>query len=179
MEIVSALESFDGKRTVVLEQLNDQLPRTERVMAELLAVAEHDEDRFQVGATWILKKWSDEGEPLVAKSVATFVRILKQAVCWEVRLHLLQMLVSLDIPKRSQSALLKKLRDLLSDQNKLIRAWAVSVWVAIADQNEILRQEAIERLEQLEVDEAASVRARVRQLRKKYRWTQASGTTEA
>ncbi|WP_146400440.1 HEAT repeat domain-containing protein [Pseudobythopirellula maris] len=133
-------------------------------------MAEHDEARIQVGATWILKRWHDEGALPVERSVESIVRILKKAAHWEVRLHLLQILADHSLPARSITALQKLLPTLLADDNKLVRAWAISVLAATADQRKALRHNVDSLLREAENDEAASVRARVRQIRKRYKW---------
>jgi hypothetical protein len=154
------------------------MSRSDDTVAQLLAVAEHDETKVQVGSTWILKRWLEEGVPQVEKSAATLVQLLKQATYWEVRLHLLQMLASIRIPTRSLKALEMRLPSLLVDDNKFVRAWALSLLATVADQCEASRQEAISTIQNSENDEAASVRARVRQIQKRYEWTSQTGPTK-
>jgi HEAT repeat protein len=177
VNLIHTLQDFDGKRTVVLERLNATLPRNESSMAQLLAVAEHDDTTLQVGATWILKRWFEDGEPLIERSVSNLVQLLKHASYWEVRLHLLQILAFVPIPTRSLSVLKKVLHEFLTNENKFVRAWALSVFASIADQNESLRSDALSMLQSAEHDEAASVRARVRQIHKRFKWTTDSGRT--
>jgi hypothetical protein len=178
VNLIHKIQDFDGKRTAVLERLNATLPRNGSSMAQLLAVAEHDDTKLQVGATWILKRWFEDGDPQIERFVANLVQILKSASYWEVRLHLLQILASVCIPARSLSMLKKVLHNLLTDENKSVRAWAMSVFATIADQNESLRREARSLLQNAEHDQAAAVRARVRQIRKRYVWTNDAGRTK-
>ena len=178
VNLIESLRQFDGKRTFELERLSVSLPRNDDSVAQLLAVAEHDDTTMQVGSTWILKRWLEEGVPQVEKSAANLVRLLKYATYWEVRLHLLQMLTSLRIPARSLSELKKLLTGLLTDENKLVRAWSLSVLAVIADQCEAIRQDVISTIEDAENDEAASVRARIRQIQKRYKWTTHTGRTK-
>ncbi|MCA9066440.1 MAG: hypothetical protein KDA96_25405 [Planctomycetaceae bacterium] len=177
MNLIEALQNFDGKRTSELERLSASLPRNDDSVAQLLAVAEHDDTTVQVGSTWILKRWLEEGSPQVEKSAANLVRLLKHATYWEVRLHLLQMLTSLRVPARSLSGLKRLLTRLLTDDNKFVRAWSLSVLAEIADQSEAMRRDVISTIEDAENDEAASVRARVRQIQKRYKWTTQTGRT--
>ncbi|NJN79212.1 MAG: hypothetical protein HC797_01335 [Anaerolineales bacterium] len=147
-------------------------------MAQLLAIAEHEHTTMQVGATWILKRWLEEGVPQVERLAANLVRLLKDATYWEVQLHLLQMLALLRIPARSLSVLKSLLPSMLMDDNKFVRAWALSVLAEIADQNEALRQDVIFTLHDAENDGNASVRARLRQIQKRYKWTTQTGRTK-
>jgi hypothetical protein len=170
VDLIESLRRFDGKRTSELERRSASMPRSDESVARLLAAAEHDETTVRVGSTWILKRWLEEGVPQVEKSAASLVRLLKCEVAWEVRLHLLQMLSSVRIPARSVAGLMRLLPGLLIDDNKLVRAWALGVLAAIGDQSEALRQDVISTLRDAEDDHAASVRARVRQIRKRYQW---------
>jgi len=67
---------------------------------------------------------------------------------------------------------------LLVDDNKFVRAWALSVLAEIGDQRETMRQDAISAIQDAEKDDAASVRARVRQIQKRYNWTTKPGRTK-
>ncbi|GAB5442155.1 MAG: hypothetical protein Fues2KO_25040 [Fuerstiella sp.] len=178
MSLIESLQKFDGKRTSELERLSDSMPRNRDSVAQLLAYAEHDDTAVQVGSTWILKRWLEEGVPQVEKSAAALVQLLKYATYWEVRLHLLQMLASLRVPARTIPGLKKLLPGLLVNDNKFVRAWALSVLAEIADQQETMRKDVILTIRDAANDDAASVRARVRQIQKRYKWTAETGRTK-
>jgi hypothetical protein len=94
VNLVESLRHFDGKRTAELERLSASMSPSAGSVARLLAVAEYDETTVQVGATWILKRWLEEGVPQVERSAVNLVQLLAHATHWQVRLHLLQMLAS-------------------------------------------------------------------------------------
>lgn len=174
MNLIESLREFDGKRTGVLEELSAKLPRNDDSVAQLVAIARRKEERLQVGATWIMKKWVEQGMSAPENLAAKVTQLLKSASHWEVRLHLLQMLVSLPIPTRSVNTLATRLPDLLASDNKLVRAWSLSVFAVIADQSEKLRADFLAKLRVAEKDEAASVRARIRRIQKQFKWAQTS-----
>lgn len=178
VSLIESLQKFDGKRTSELERLSDSMPRNGDFVAQLLAYAEHDDTVVQVGSTWILKRWLQEGVPQVEKSAAALVQLLKHATYWEVRLHLLQMLASLRVPSRTVPGLKKLLPGLLVDDNNFVRAWALSVLAELADQQETMRKDVILTIRDAANDDAASVRARVRQIQKRYKWTAETGRTK-
>ena len=178
MSLIESLRRFDGKRTTELERLSASMSRNDDSVDQLLAAAEHDEKTVQVGSTWILKRWVEEGVPEVEGMGANLVRLLKSAPYGEVRLHLLQMLTSIRVPARSLPELKRLLPILLTDDNKFVRAWALSVLAEIADQSDAMRKNVILTIQDAENDEAASVRARVRQLQKHYKWTTQAGRTK-
>lgn len=175
IELLRELGEFDGKRTSELERLSVSMARSDDSVAQLLAVAEHEDTTLQVGATWILKRWLEEGVPQVEKSAADLVQLLNRVTYWQVQLHLLQMLASIRVPAKSLSMLKKRLPGLLIDDNKFVRAWSLSLLAEIADQSEALRQDVISRIQAAENDDAAAVRARIRQIRKRYKWANQAG----
>lgn len=176
MNILASLRTFDGKHTDILEQLNATLPRNDNSLEELLAIATHDNVQLQVGSTWILKRWHDEGEPIIETRIPTFVEVLIHAEYWEVRLHMLQILATISIPPNIAAALKKTLRKLLTEDNKFVRGWAYSVFASIGDQDSSCRKQILSLLNEAENDEAASVKARVRQIRKRYSWAKPSNS---
>ncbi len=88
------------------------------------------------------------------------------------------MLASLRVPVESLSVLAKELPGLLMDENKFVRAWALSTLANVADQNDALRQKVISMMKNAGNDDAASVRARVRQIQKRYSWATPAGRTK-
>ncbi len=171
MDWIALLRQFDGKHTDVLERLAGELPRGEESLRRLLVAVECDEVPVQVAATWLLKRWHDEGEPCVADATGELCRLLRGATHWEVRLHLLQLLSTATVPPRSRATLKKTLLPLTADDNKLVRAWAYSALAQLADQQPRFQTEVRTLLEAAGEDEAASVRARIRQVRKRMKWT--------
>lgn len=169
--LIRALRDFDGKRTDVLEQLIISLPRRGDLLVRMLEIAQHPEVDVQIGATWILKRWFEIERSLFSEAISNLVRLLTNAEHWEVRLHILQILAVSSVPTESIPALKESLKLLYQNENKLLRAWSLSVLVSLADQCHDLRETAIIHLSSADHDIAASVRARTRQLKKIYKWT--------
>ncbi len=170
MDLIAAIREFDGKHTLPLEQINTELPRNADSLKQLLVLALHDEIKIQIGATWILKQWHDSGEPLVEHSTEALVKALKATSHWEVQLHLLQILSQIQIPPNLFRVLKKRLQTLIGADNKFVRAWTLSAVATMANQKDSYRDDAIALLEQAEQDGSAAVRARVRQVRKRFAW---------
>ncbi len=168
--VTQALMEFDGKRTAVLDQLIASLDRNKETVTLMLDVADHRETNVQVGATWILKRWFKNEQLLFDGMTSKCTKLLMKAKHWEVRLHLLQVVALMHIPAEALSGLKNLLTDLLQDENKLVRAWSLSAFATLADQHPKLRGQARSEMKTAEIDGPASVRARIRQIRKHYRW---------
>ncbi|OYP34174.1 hypothetical protein [Rhodopirellula sp. MGV] len=170
MSLYAALREFDGKKTAALEQVDAELTRDKDTLGELLVAAEQTDETMQSASTWILKRWCDEGEPLIAKSIPKFVKALRQVTAWPARLHLLQILSVHPIPLRAAKSLKPVLNDLLIQDNKFVRAWCFSVLAAIAETDPTYRDHVRSVLDNAEAADSASVKARIRHVRKRYDW---------
>ena len=94
--------------------------------------------------------------------------LLKNAEHPDARLHVLQCLdraVS-GLKSAERTRLAKALRADLDHERPFVRAWALSVLVRLAGETASIREWVGEAVEGAEADEKASVKARVRQLRK-------------
>ena len=171
MSFVSILREFDGKSVEFLERIDATITRDEESLAGLFAAAKHDHLSIQVGATWLLKRWHEaEAKPEVGRHTTKVVNLLCRAEHWEVQLHLLQILATVRLDRKPWKRLKEQLGNLARSENTFVRAWTHSVFAAIGDGDESFREEALERMNEAEIEDAASVRARIRQIRKRYPW---------
>ncbi|QDU55181.1 hypothetical protein [Aeoliella mucimassa] len=173
-QLLSQLKTFDGKHAEPLERLAADTPATKANIQKLLALAEHEQESIRVGATWVLKRWADDGQEYEPAVVAMLIERLRDEDTWAAKLHLLQMLVECDLPKASCRSLATRAKNLAASENKFLRAWATSVAVQVAEQHAAYRPTACKLVEKARSDSAASVKARVRQLEKKHAWLRES-----
>ena len=89
---------------------------------------------------------------------------------WDTKLHVLQILPSLTIPSQQFDPLQRNLKENTRSENKLLRAWSFNGLAVLADQHSSLRTEVNGILSSAQNDEAASVRARIRQISKSLDW---------
>ena len=99
--------------------------------------------------------------------------VLESGGHWQARLHALQMLESLSVGEDEAEALWTLLLGQLQTDKKFIRAWAYHGLALLADGQPRYRKRAATRLRRTQ-GEAASVRARIRRLRKRYDWLEAA-----
>ena len=163
------LEQVDGAHVAALTTIAEQLEADAATLNALCQLALSEERKLQVGATWLLKHYADSGVKLEANSSAQLMKLLARDAHWEARLHILQMLPGLTIAPEQRGELWSLLLTQAKDRRKFIRAWALGGLATVANERESCRPEAITRLRGAQ-DEAASVRARIRQLRRRYAW---------
>ena len=170
MKLADAIRNFDGKHIEPLEAVASELLTDEGGVDALLVLSHSDDVKTQTAATWILKWLYEQQVTFTKPQTQEVLRLLREVTSWVAKLHLLQILDGLVIPPRNGNGLRKTLDLHVSDENKLLRAWAYNGLFVLGDQISRFREDVAALLSQAEDDPAASVRARVRQIRKASRW---------
>ncbi len=168
--LIDALSSFDGKRIDTLKAIAESFPVTPQLLIQLCELTQSQERKMQSASTWLLRRYHQAGAQLSPRQSAQLLQVLLQGSYWESQLQVLQMLDELCIPAEFVESLWTALIGKTCDQNKFIRAWTINGLVVLADQSEQYRDNALALLLQAAVDEAASVRARIRRIRKAFKW---------
>ena len=164
------LSHFDNRSTQSLEAWLDELPEarglTEEVAQELLELTAIEPDRFAAAATWMLKALLERGLVLERKQVARLARTLDALTDPWAALHVCQSMRFFLVPARNASQFARFLERCASSDQKFLRAWSVDGYWRLSQAHERLLPRALELLEQGANDPAASVKARVRNIRR-------------
>ena len=168
--VAAAIAAFDGKRTDILESIVSKVDATPEVLQSLCDLACSEESRIQSAASWLLRRYSQAGATLSPKQTEQLLRVLTRDSHWEARLHVLQMMGDLALPQACIEKLWSTLAEQTNDDNKFIRAWSCHGLAVIADQHPLFQERALTLLAAGEHDQAASVRARIRRIRKSFKW---------
>ena len=163
MSLEQDVRSWDGKSADVIGEFYER-HHDSGVFAETLVTFIHDVT-LQKGATWLLKRYLDSGRRLTSTQTHSVFRCLRGLECWEARLHALQCLPSLTISGRNKKKVDKFLRECIDSENKFVRAWAYGGFHELAKQHVEYQEEVQQLLASASKTEAASVRARIRNLR--------------
>jgi hypothetical protein len=134
------------------------------LLFHLIELAESSEPNVQRAATALLKRYQERGTTFDADQVARLLELLPSARHWEATLHLLQMLAHLTIPPSQAESLCDSLRGLSRHRNAFVRAWAYGGLHRLATLYPEYLSEVSPLLDRAAQEEAASVRARLRQL---------------
>ena len=169
-DLRARLAAFDGVHTNTLEDLAASLSREPHVLASLCDLALSDDRKLQSAATWLLKRFSEQGERYKDEQSAALLGVLYRESHWEAQVHVLQMLDYLVVTAASAPALWKTLEEMTANSNRLLRTWSYHGLAVLADQHAQYRDEARAWLSRVDRDAAASLRARVRRLHKTFSW---------
>ena len=158
------MRSWDGKSAVALQSAYECHRAEEDFVATILAhVAQVESQR---AATWLLKKHVQAGNVLSAADCRTVFGALSDLDHWESKLHLLQCLPFLEISEEDCTGLERFLDACIKSEKKFVRAWAYNGFNELSKRFPRYREEVDSMLARASESEAASVRARVRNILK-------------
>lgn len=164
MRIQQEIANWDGTSVEVLQAIYDCHGLEAEFGTALVPLLK--EPKLERGASWLLKQHLEAGGVLAAADVKRVFQSLPDLIEWETQLHLLQSLPYLTIGKRDVKQVEVFLRRCLASENKFVRAWAYNGFYELSLQHPQFQAEADQLLEQALEDEAASVKARVRNILK-------------
>lgn len=133
-------------------------------VGNLIELIENDE--LQKGATWLLKAYTDQGSKFSKSESNKILSRLSSLHSWEAKLHVLQCLPSISISAKHKQSLEYFIRFALIDKNKFVRAWSYNGFYLLSQKYSEYEEEAKKFLEMAMRDEAASVKARIRNILK-------------
>lgn len=169
-QLQQALQEFDGKEVAPLATFLAATPYDEQLGDLLLERTTLADQQMQRGATWLLKRAGEEGAVFSSEQASQMVDLLGSVTHWEARLHLLQLFATVPIASERRSEAFTRCRALSEDENKFVRAWAYNALHVLATAEPAFRDEVTGLLMRAQHEEAASVRARIRNAVKGSPW---------
>ncbi len=165
MSIEQEIAAWNGKSTDdirVIYNSHHVMPDFASTVIKLLK-----ESVYQKAATWLLKAWLESGNKLEKNQIKVVYGFLNKLDHWEAKLHVLQSMPFMPIDKSDRKKVEAFLRVTLTDYNKFVRAWSYNGFYELASQHSEYLSETKQFFEMAMRDEAASVKARIRNLMKK------------
>ncbi|WP_298862440.1 hypothetical protein [uncultured Gimesia sp.] len=166
MSLQQEIAVWNGKSVEDLEEIYERHGSETGVGVELVLLLK--EPALQRGVSWLLKRYLEEGKggALSTDDLNRVFESLSDLEEWESKLHLLQSLPFLTIGKRNVKRVESFLRGCVESENKFVRAWAYNGFYELALQHPKYQTEVDQILGHAMQDEAASVKARIRNIRK-------------
>ena len=156
------IDLWDGKSKDAIARVYEKHVGDADFLVDVIALIA--DEPTEIGATWLLKHYFDEGgEPLEENLVTAVYASVDRLSQWEAKRHVLQCMEHLPIPTAQVATVEKFVRACLSDEVKFVRAWAYSAFHELAKQHAQFRLEASRILaEALANETAGSILARVK-----------------
>jgi hypothetical protein len=165
MSIRQELEQFDGKHVGALEALLENRAPSSLVRS-LVNLVGDSQEKIQVAVTWLLKRLAENDARFKTEHLIVLFSSLSELTHWLSKLHVCQMLQYVAIPEESAENVVWFLERNLMDENRFLRAWSYNGFYELARQHPKYVGYATEQLERGETEPAASVKARIRKIRK-------------
>ena len=159
-KVSEACAEFDGRDTEPLERCHDEMSARPDYFDALCAAVGVQ----QVAATWLLKRLFEKGYSPDKTETGKHLDRLNVITNWEAQLHVCQSVRYLDLPSSQTEQLADWLAPLLRHKRPFLRAWSLDALVHMSKADKTYRSAAEIALANAEQDEAASVRARARNL---------------
>ncbi|MDE2759601.1 MAG: hypothetical protein OXH90_04795 [Paracoccaceae bacterium] len=128
------------------------------------------DDEFENANTWLLKRYLENGNRLPANIEIRILDLLPLLSSWEAKLHLLQILPYITVPKSRSFSIREILLALIKENNKFIRAWAYNGLYHLQTCHLEFKTEMITLLNKAYSYEAPSIKARIRNILRDDEW---------
>ncbi|EWH08607.1 hypothetical protein DS2_16714 [Catenovulum agarivorans DS-2] len=158
------LQQWDGKSKADIEAIYQNTSAELAFVNDLILLLQQPE--LQKGASWLLKTHVDNGCVLSETESQEVLACLKHLGDWQAKLHILQIFHAIKISHEYKREVESFVRPLITDKNKFVRAWAYNGFYLLAKAYPEYRNEADEFIKMALRDEAASVKARIRNMLK-------------
>lgn len=162
MSLKSDIAAWDAKSKDAISGVYERHVTRSDFVGQLVSLMGRED--LQTGATWLLKHHLETGNIELDEETAHAIFTAATTLTpWEARLHVLQCMDYITIPKSGLQAAETFIRTCLEDDAKFVRAWAYNGFHRMAEQHEIFRDEATELLnDAMQREQAGSIRARIR-----------------
>lgn len=167
MSLEQAIAEWDKKSVVVIRDIYAKYHTEDDFLKQLVELMAQSD--YQNGATWLVKHHLETSDQtLTAKQSTVICMHINELVHWESKLHILQIMGDIQIPKTLRDKVVSFVRTCLDSQEIFVRAWGYSAFYEVSKQFPQYHDEAINLLRAAPSRESAgSIKGRVRQIIKK------------
>ena len=163
--MIKELTQWDGKSNEVVTKIYEQYKSSQNFAQELIDLCSNA--KTVKGATWLIKHHFESEGQFTQIQQNQFLKLLIQFEHWESILHSLQILPYITISQSHKSKLEKFIHSNLTHKNTFVRAWSYNGDYVLANQYPEFMDNACTFFKLALNDEAASVKARIRQIVKR------------
>ncbi len=162
MRLKQEIEAWDGKSADDIQDIYNRYSQGSTFVSEIIRLAK--EQPLQRGATWLLKRHLENTECLELRAIKNVYQLLPTLEHWETKLHVLQCIQYMPIPRTHKTKVETFLRECLVDNTKFVRAWAYNGFYKLAVQYPEYQEETKHLFVMAMKNEAASIKARIRKV---------------
>lgn len=160
----TALERYDGKSVQYLGQLQAEFESDPDYVGGLITALTQSRENVANGASWLLLDHLNRGKKLSAEQSEQVAKSVPSLMNWPEQLHCAQMIRHLELDKSLAKIVMREMETLQSHNRPFLRAWSLDAIWHIAQSHDEFKDRAFAAIERAKEDNAASVRARVKNL---------------
>ncbi len=164
--VLERVLEFDGKTTGSLEAACKAVGKDFTAFERLFELADSQDTRLQIAATWALRKLLELGAEMTAEQSAAFIETAAAQSAWEAQLHIVQSVQFIRNEDLNTRRLAETITPWHAAKRPFLRAWTLDALCHLAQRDTSLKGSAAAMLAKADDDPAASVRARARNLKK-------------
>lgn len=164
MALPDDLIDYDGTTVALLEVLADRYRDDQASLRLTIDLLSSAEGHTATGATWLLRRWLEEGAKLGSSEVDAIAEQLGSIPTHWARLHLCQSISLIEIGNATKARFFDFLAAAVESERPFLRAWGTDGLVRLASQHEEYSDDARQAVERALADTSASVRARARRI---------------
>lgn len=165
-ELEQHLLKFDGRAVTLLSETQTACRGVPGYLGDLAVLSFDPRANVSVAATWIIKAELDNGAKLPPDAMEYIVASLGKIRSWQAVLHLCQSVERLNLTSEQAERFIAWAKFYENHSRPFVRAWSLHARAILGQAFSEYAQEVGLALQTADVDKAASVRARARQLRK-------------
>ena len=165
VDLKEHLLTWDGKSKEDIEAIYHGYSNSSDFLDRLIKLC--SDESVNVAATWLLKCGLEHDVQMTKAQMGKVLKVLPIITQWEAKLHILQCLPFFSISKTYKARVELFLRETIADNNKFIRAWSYNGFYVLSQQYPEYIEETKQFFDMAMRVEAASVKARIRNLMKK------------
>ena len=162
LKFLEDVSRCDGKELTPLRDIKSGTPASPALMGLLVDTLVDDDMNAQIGGSWLLAAYLQDGVQLAQAQIAQLSAALANMRDGFGRLHICQAAEHLTVPGEKASAFAAFYRASAESDNTFLRAWAPSGLFHLASHHPVYMNAARDLVEKALSDPAPSVRARAR-----------------
>lgn len=121
--LLKKIQEWDGKHNQLLKEIYTQNIQKTAFFKDLVEIYKK-EKTARIASTWLIKHHYDQKNKLQENLIAELFSQCNLAKHWETKLHLLQILPQIKIPKECLNEVDLFVRNCFNSENKFVKAWA-------------------------------------------------------
>lgn len=163
------LARYKRNQTEGLNEIVKQASEHPSLILDVLKFASHNKTNVAARAIWVIRKISDSAPNLLTEYKQQILNVLPEPLIWEAKAELCHIIPQLALTQEDAQIAIAFFESCQGDKSKIVRAWSLNGLYELSKSMPSLTPKVSELLKQALQSDAASIRARARNILKEKR----------